>query len=791
MFVFDMMTLPARIHDDPLLLDWALRYYEGLSNPETKTRLASLWFHDVMMAGLAEKSDFNTLLALFRALPKEHFANLTPLIVSRWVNWPGHVAGAAVPILAHHDPEAWMVLLEREMDRFDKGVEMDPNRFRGLRSLHWVSNSERRAQFIERLAAFTLQQPPEDYRTGFLLGSLLPLGRLLGVDILERVLISCLSAEQSQDTQDSALKRLFEGIFNRSEYLDWVLARMNGESSQKITALPSFFEPSTPLEQLDHWVDSTAPLSDVLPLLQEIGQSSVEAATLSQLIQSVSQSGYLSEQRLVGVAIAGCLHGYAVEHLDASILDLPATLTLLQADLDNPRWFSVLRDRLTAFPKEEVLAQLQERLPEICESYGDSSLMSAMGSLGWPEFIPSLVDALNDSQPDFMCAAAQEALVPMGKQAREALENQWVNLDVSQKIMGLSIIRGIRDEGAIDFALSHWDELLKEQTESFCELLLAVPDIRALERLRQELPRKQRIIDRCYAILAQLLDCVDDHAHAARERALLNEAQSNQLRQKMDRGDYSRDSLTLSLRCAACGGVNEYEAQGVILPGLETGDLPYLIEDEFPCASCGEWAEFEFTPEASMAMMAETGLIMAAHQADQQRRPLLRLFDCEIDGQVVPIAAGIRRCRERLRDNDQDGVTWYQLGLMHRNIRHPRAALAAFDKAADLMPLAVSVTLQRVELLSELDREEDALDLLIAAWPDRQSWVVFGNPHQERDPQKVLNQFIKLYNYLKRRLGRDELPTLHPAVIKATKRPGRNDPCSCGSGKKYKKCCGA
>ena len=27
--------------------------------------------------------------------------------------------------------------------------------------------------------------------------------------------------------------------------------------------------------------------------------------------------------------------------------------------------------------------------------------------------------------------------------------------------------------------------------------------------------------------------------------------------------------------------------------------------------------------------------------------------------------------------------------------------------------------------------------------------------------------------------------------IEADKEPGRNDPCPCGSGKKYKKCCGA
>jgi hypothetical protein len=29
----------------------------------------------------------------------------------------------------------------------------------------------------------------------------------------------------------------------------------------------------------------------------------------------------------------------------------------------------------------------------------------------------------------------------------------------------------------------------------------------------------------------------------------------------------------------------------------------------------------------------------------------------------------------------------------------------------------------------------------------------------------------------------------HPQVWKAVKLPGRNEPCVCGSGKKFKKCC--
>ena len=44
----------------------------------------------------------------------------------------------------------------------------------------------------------------------------------------------------------------------------------------------------------------------------------------------------------------------------------------------------------------------------------------------------------------------------------------------------------------------------------------------------------------------------------------------------------------------------------------------------------------------------------------------------------------------------------------------------------------------------------------------------------------------------KERLPTEEEPDLPPPVkpVQADKTPGRNDPCPCGSGKKYKKCCG-
>ena len=40
-------------------------------------------------------------------------------------------------------------------------------------------------------------------------------------------------------------------------------------------------------------------------------------------------------------------------------------------------------------------------------------------------------------------------------------------------------------------------------------------------------------------------------------------------------------------------------------------------------------------------------------------------------------------------------------------------------------------------------------------------------------------------------IGGDKPAKKKPTVKKAAEKVGRNDPCPCGSGKKYKKCCGA
>jgi curved DNA-binding protein CbpA len=69
----------------------------------------------------------------------------------------------------------------------------------------------------------------------------------------------------------------------------------------------------------------------------------------------------------------------------------------------------------------------------------------------------------------------------------------------------------------------------------------------------------------------------------------------------------------------------------------------------------------------------------------------------------------------------------------------------------------------------------------------------FNEALRTRDPDKMLYHRSKKLNRLKRETGiYDEEPEYAPdqPIRRTQPKVGRNDPCPCGSGKKYKKCCG-
>ncbi|MBK6972996.1 MAG: SEC-C domain-containing protein [Sterolibacteriaceae bacterium] len=56
-------------------------------------------------------------------------------------------------------------------------------------------------------------------------------------------------------------------------------------------------------------------------------------------------------------------------------------------------------------------------------------------------------------------------------------------------------------------------------------------------------------------------------------------------------------------------------------------------------------------------------------------------------------------------------------------------------------------------------------------------------------PDEIGSDFAQLFNNLRRLSGRGDIPALHPGFLGQSSKIGRNDPCPCGSGRKFKKCC--
>ena len=769
------------------MLEWALGYYKHLpdSARESRARIDSIWFHDLFLAQLIEQGEINSLSRLFRYLSPKLFANLTTLIVKHWPDWPDQVARAVSTVLAVNAPENLLGLLENHLNRIEQGYPLGAERFLYVDRLANCGTEERLRLFFNRLSLRALSLPDRDIGKSLLLSTLLGLAPCLSEDTLLQVLDSALREETRDYAREDLLNQLVRGLFGHAEYLDLTLARSKTQSQQRFAALAPFFTPDAPLAKLDEWCDSPPALDTLLPALEAAGLKSEGCAALRKLFQSCpTLSDALPGSMQALLLVAACVQGYASDTFDSATLDLETTTDLLTADLVATRWYRPLFERLGSFSRRDIVTTLTKRLPAVELTYGAVQLADAMGNLGWEEFVPCLIDAMSKDHVDFVCEAAKKALVEIGHPAQAAMITGWAELDRSQQIYGLSVISDVGGAAAADFALTHFDELIKDDVENCCELALATPDHRLLNRLRPELRRRQPMIDRAFYTIARLLDREDEDSAVAKVRALEDLKKSQNVGHALDAGDLSRDSLSLELRCPSCLAENRYQAKGVIMTTDKSQGATHLVNDEFPCASCGQNVEFEFTTMAHMALTAEAILIKAARDSGEERDLLIAFLDCRVDGQVMPVAAGMKRLRDRIAKTPTDARAWFQMGNLLLHLNRPQATMAAFRQTAKIAPLAIDAKLTLARFLASQQSKDEAFELLTDALSRSADWQ-FLAPYPD-----FAKKFADIYNHLCRSLGKRELPFLHPSSLAAPRKVGRNDPCSCGSGKKFKRCCG-
>jgi len=782
----DLIELASGKLNDAILMDWTLDRYRQARKGRSQRQEAmkQAWFDKLALRRWLNSDDQETLNRLFVHLPQEWFANLGQAIGERWNKWGGNLAYHSAPILARYQPDsAWRCFAEPPGGRH-RDIESILGIIRSLSVLPREEGLQLLKVIVKQVFASTEDSFTRELELSELVSASLALDSVVALEVIKAQL-----KEINREREwNQLLDKVARSFFGHSVYRQLASDIRKGVTQQDFQQLEAFFREETPLGQIDQLSREKAALDDLTELVDRFLDE--QDRTVVRLITETTRSKQFAERRdtisdcLIGVIAAAC----ECKTLDTGNISLQEAVQLLASDLAEPRHFEALLARLRMFDQEEVTPVLVETLEWERPTYGSMWVAEAMGQLGWDKFITPLTAAMCEDCGDFLCEAAKHALIRIGEPAQGYMIHHWDSLDSSQRIYGLSVIEAVGGGPATLFAFLRYDELFHDDPENWCQLALSVPDLRLLELLEQHLPRQQRLFDETFYQMARLLEVAHPDLESIAERVQKAQADMQAHRAALQRRDWFNQTLMLELNCPDCGDSNEYEVQHVAV-NADSKDADLILADEFPCASCGHWVDFEFTSGAHLAITAEL-LKMDSEGGKEHAGQSKTLITAEAPyyGKRLPVGEVVSRCKESVANNPNSISDWLRLGFCyHQVLSRSRHGLGYVEKALVLEPNAVEAVLQKADAMAVRGENEEAFQLLDQALASKEHWRFFLT--DVASPAQLTAQFAGLYNELLGRLGRIDQARLHASFLGTSKKVGRNDPCPCGSGKKYKKCC--
>lgn len=774
--------------DDPIMLNWALGYHDLLgADTEAATRAANQLFTPAVIRRLLE-SDIRMLRRkAMRELPMACFAPCAELLAAGWRDWTPDFAARCALILATVAPESAAACFHATLDAPQpwpdakvaaildaswtlppalalavlEKIEAGPGKIQANRELElgdatfWAT-AECQPEALPMLFDKTLMDGCDEFETATALAKY-----LFGTD-----LHACLAI--GDDDPDEC-------------------------KSPAFCELAGFFEADAPLAEIDQAVFADDKLAAALALLEQYKDKSPKARLTWDMLQGSKLARDEANANLTAtLALAAVAAAFTRGTLDTDALT-PAGLVSLYCDGDTPPNYlptlsADLRRRDHAEQVAAVLAEMDDEMDDESSIYQTVRLHQLMGELGCVEFVQPLIGEMGKKRGDSVRQSAKLALAVIGGAARDALIAQWDKLDDTQRQYGIKVVATAGGPEAGGFALQRFDALYANDPESWCELVTAAPDPRLLERLTAWAGRKQNIIDVAIIVSCRLLDAESPALADCTQRALPEQRRQIALMERLAHGtlDLKDVPLQLPLTCGACGASNVVEVKGVAISDLSLRRTP-LLADEFPCPSCGAWAEFTLDPDALTAIAFELDYAVVNGQKRLGYAGPLLFPEMEewSDGSRLPLSEALERLRKMVAAMPDDWKSWHRLGVVLHRLKRPRAAQECLAKARALNPFyleGIAAAAQELESAGDNAAAFETMRRALADLPRLHS--------VQSDAAKGQRAFAMRHNRLRTALGRTDVPVLEESFFPPPLKAGRNDPCPCGSGKKFKKCCG-
>jgi hypothetical protein len=784
----DILLSPEKL-SDWLLARWALLRINALREPlPHKAAALEAAFEPQVLRRFLGREEVEALLMLFRILSPGVFAPLVEELAQAWPEQPRTLAWRMAETLAVVAPERLAGLLEAWVAEHPLGSAL-PSLTGYARALLALPPGPGRA-LAQGLVEF-VRSSRDVHLLDLLRPELIELALRHELPEIHALVAGLFEAEHANRyLHDDALLHSSHALTGGLPYFELLERRARGETEQRLEPLAPLFLPEAPLGELDALLER--PPHEALVrlggLLPQGGGAPAE--TLRGLLDQ-DWSGRSEEelQQLVLFGIGLAAAAWSRPGPDWSSLTAGSIAALAAADLVRLPDREGALERLRALPRPSVVEALEAALLENEESAGAATLAGLLGELGDPEAIRPLRAALDSSINQALVDTAAEALCRFGEAAEQALVPRWEDLTEAQQDYGSWILSLVGGGPSVRLLLSRRSDLQdKETVPLWTAMALGLPDPRLLDALEEERRTNQRIeVQEAYLMQRLLLERDGPDLEPIRERVLLRtfEQDSSELGEGWDEEELPDRGppLVAELRCVRCGVVADYESPKIYVDfdAPESGPLP---DGVVVCQSCDRAESLELT-ERGLAAVAERArqAVELGTSADSLEELPVQLED----GRRVPVSAAVAHYRRAIAERPQSAVDLFMLGRCWKRSGYGSRAMGTYRECLAAEPGYVQASFDLASLLESNDFDSPAMDVLEEAMQHRRRWRLFRVI--EFATMADLNRaFAELYNRLREKLGDPQRPRL-TGVALATQKAGRNDPCPCGSGKKYKKCC--
>ena len=457
------------------------------------------------------------------------------------------------------------------------------------------------------------------------------------------------------------------------------------------------------------------------------------------------------------VALAALVADGFRRDVDFSALSTVGLVRVATLDVEPFPWEAALREELARRSEDEVIAALSAALSDAEGERGTARVARLMAALGADAFLDPLVDAL-DIDGEVIEDAVAGALVRFGARAERAIIAAWPRLGGAARVSAEVVLSCIGGAATAEFVAERWpaERADYESLRRLCDLAHAVGALSLVPLVEREIGRRIPFVDDTVLTLSALHGVVRDDRDLLSTRVREAESETAARARRLGEGGVdAADAVVLSLRCAACGDESLHDVPYVWIDAAKDARDAYPGGDVL-CRSCGEPGPFSLTPLAWEALVTYMLAVLEADRDDRTVPKTLRPARIPVSGRgELGPGRAIEVLVERTAARPEDPGPWRELAAAYRSLGAVTAADAASARSRALAP-----------------DDEPAGSTASTAAP-------VAVPAADAAPADVSPVGVA--------------PPGAPAQpgLRLVGKVGRNEPCPCGSGRKYKRCCGA